>query len=224
MKRFFALLAVLFLVTLTLAACTTPTPAPTFTPAPTDTATPQPSATLLPILTDTPTPLPTATLTATATWTPTPTPDFSQVRVTAQDYRAATSNYLIILAFPGIKEPYLTRLNGNSYNCVLDENYPDQYFCVGPITGYMKPVAAEFTRPGETTPFFTGYIGGYPFPEPTPLPVGAPDTWCPLRGQHITCEPEYYTKYDCWITTCYDLCGYYYSVDTCLAVTPTVGP
>lgn len=42
-------------------------------------------------------------------------------------------------------------------------------------------------------------------------------TWCPSRGQNASCEIEYrlYSNGDCVVgMSCYDDCGFYYSVDT----------
>ena len=42
------------------------------------------------------------------------------------------------------------------------------------------------------------------------------NSWCPLRGENLTCETEYRKDSGhCYVgSTCYDACGWFYSVDT----------
>jgi hypothetical protein len=87
----------------------------------------------------------------------------------------------------------------------------------------QTPTATETPLPTET-----------PTPEPTQTPTWGPipgmiwpratfgpgdvywGQWCPSRGMNVTCETEY-RDYGGICTvgmTCYDDCGFYYSVDT----------
>lgn len=45
---------------------------------------------------------------------------------------------------------------------------------------------------------------------------GGPETWCPARGENVTCETEYRNySGNCVVgMTCYDACGFYYAVNT----------
>jgi hypothetical protein len=205
-------------------AATTQAPTPTLTSTATALETVKPSVTLAPSQTDTVTPsrlpssttAPTATPTATASSTPRPT--FAGFQVTY----AENTNYGLQLGFhiPGIKESYRLTVNGVEYKCDLNNKSVDSLFCYGaPFNQGQTVKLAFFMLDGDKAPVFeTNYtisLAGTPTLNPETL-VAAGKA-CLIRGVHVTCETEYRRNGNtyCTVSSCFDLCGYYYSKDDC---------
>jgi hypothetical protein len=207
------------LVVVALAACTentnrgTPTAAENTT-LPTETM-PAP-ATVTP--TETVTPLPTET--PTVTLTPTSTTGWNELQVISV-WRDA-NGYGIIFNIPGIDESYNATIDGKPFTCTYEARYPDRLTCLG--ESFRTEVEIQVIFTGADTGgvvFTTSIIIGEPAFAPTPsYPTGGvpnPNTWCPQRGQNVYCETENRISWDppCLITSCFDACGYWYSIDTC---------
>lgn len=221
-KSLFIVLMISFLLSACQAATpvlpsATPAPLPTKAPA-TATEAPKPSATAAP----TATLLPTATLTlapsATATQTLTPTPAFAGFRILYSDYQKF--GLLMVFSIPGMKDPYNLTVNNVKYNCTLQEKLPGQLFCMGPDFPHNRKVDLAFFAPNQTQPAYkTEYVIA-PIKTPTPegyIPPGNSD--CPVRGIGASCEtenrPATWPGGPCIVSTCVDICGYWYSIDTC---------
>lgn len=122
------------------------------------------------------------------------------------------------LLVPGLKESLKVVIDSKQFFCVMDPAYLGRLFCTGPILHYEKSLVIKFmSLKGD----FIAYEGTLVLPEPAALvptlPACDPKTWCPDRGVKFHCETEVRTWYEptCTVSTCVDLCGYCYSVDTC---------
>jgi hypothetical protein len=224
MKSRLFVLFLLVLLMLSLQACSAaPTAAPTATPAPTDTASPQPSATPKP--SDTPTPPPptattTNTSTATQTNTPsqTPRPSFAGFKV---DYAQVMPNSMQFgFSVPGIKENFKLVVNTSEFTCALNEKNPDKLYCTGAQFAQGQSLKLTFySLSGSTTPVFetTFKVAYVKTPTSNPQTLAAGANKCPDRGKNVTGEIEYRKLGEgyCVVATCFDACGYYYSLNTC---------
>jgi len=242
MLRRYAYIIIIFV--LFLSACsTTSTPEVAQAPAeteeqssPPDTETSQPTSTATESNTETPSP--TATNTATFTITPTMLPTefmgFENASVfKALAYMDETLFYFIV---PYVASPYYGTVDGVDLTCETDPEQENLLFCRAEEDLFGSDVKHfEFYADEEKT--FLVYEGDFSTSldvlPPTPTPVGfiwpladfteADITWgktppgCTQRGVNLNCEIEYREYYDgqCLVgATCYDSCGYYYSVNT----------
>ena len=202
-----------------------PTATPTATMTATETLTPTATATIEPSSTPTPTDTPTPTATET------PGPNFAAAKVIG--ITQSVNGVQLVIEFPGIQQNYGLVLDRVTYVCAIAAEVPDRIFC----NGLKKPSAdkaltVQFTDADNgavlydsTWTISSAYI-------PTDVPVGDANTWCPDRGKDVKCEYE--CRLDdsgsaCMIASCYDACGYYFSVDSCPAsvqppFTPCDGP
>ena len=194
-------------------------PVPTVAPAL------EPSATVLPTVAATATALPTEipepTATPLPTETPAPTatplPDFENGKITSIEARG--ENILWMLSLTGVTTPLEALVDGKTYDCSLEPDYPDRLFCFGPaFTGDPQQITAAFYSAGGGG--LAIFEGTYFLPVilPTAMPAGDPTTWCPERGQDVFCETEHrIDKFGnaCMVASCFDACGYYYSIHTC---------
>lgn len=202
------------------------------------------SATLAPSSTSTEAPTQTETLAPTATkaltntsaptFTPTTFTGFNDARV----YRAfasgdGTTIYLIV---PGVDASYYGSVDGSDIFCETDPDQVNLLVCNSDTNLFGTDIKNfKFYTDAERT--FLVYERAFSTSLdqliPTSTPVGfiwpradfsdADISWaktppdCPVRGLNLTCETEYrrYDDNSCRVgMTCYDSCGYYYSVDT----------
>jgi hypothetical protein len=230
----------LFLLFILLApACANPSPqehtpsplAASDTSVPVDTAALIPSKTAIPTSTDTPEP--TATQVPTATNTPTQFLGFEDAWI----YKAFANDNETVFYFivPNVSAPYHGSVDGYPLSCKIDAGYQNMLICRSDENLFGMDIRTFEFFADEAKQFLV-YSGDYATglaynePQPTKLALIWPkaefteaditwagaETWCPLRGQKITCETEY-RNYDgvCLVGhTCFDDCGYYYSVDT----------
>ena len=197
--------------------CAALQPQPTVTPTAASTETPTLTATFTATVQPSETPTPTASQTPEPTATP--GPDFSMVKVIGVTQNV--NGVLLVIQFPNIQQAYALTLDNVNYVCSLAGDVPDRLFC----NGLKKPSAdkeipVKLTDPNTNTVVFestwtisSAYI-------PTDVPIGDANTWCPDRGKDVKCEYE--CRLDdsgtaCMIASCYDACGYYFSVDSCPA-------
>ena len=119
----------------------------------------------------------------------------------------------------GYQEEYQLLADGRPFACHVDPAFPDRIFCYGEDFPTDTEFPVQVYEPGSNQLLFETYV--YLPLEiffPT-LPAPDPSTWCPLRGQNVTCESETVWSREprpCFASTCYDACGYYYSIDTCV--------
>ena len=181
-------------------------------PTATSTITPKPpTETSVP-----PTETPFPSETATATMTATPVINFEISRIYGIENRG---DYIsVILEFPGIKTNYGVMLNNKEYNCKLVDDVPDRLFCTGPALILKSYTSIKYFTDDGTwqNPLYEGTVY-VPEPYKTPYPPGDPSTWCPLRGTDVFCETEHRVENgeECWVMTCSDACGYFFSYHTC---------
>lgn len=193
-------------------------------PSPTPTVTEIPvTQTPVPTLTATVTPIPSATQTPTASLTPQPTatsgPTFASLKLIA--VTQSTNGVQLVFELPGVQTAYALMLNSVKYGCTVVVKVPDRLYCNGlkkpPVD---KAIPLQFLNPEDDS---LVYETNWNIPAaivPTDIPVGDPSTWCEDRGKDIKCEYE--CRLDnsgkaCMIASCYDACGYYFSVDSCPA-------
>ena len=203
-----------------------------------DTEEPLPSPSSTATEANTQTPPPTATNTATLTITPTMLPTefmgFEYASVfKALAYMDETLFYFIV---PYVASPYYGTVDGVDLTCESDPEQENLLFCRAEEDLFGSDVKHfEFYADEEKS--YLVYEGDFSTSldvlPPTPTPVGfiwpladfTEDdiTWgqtppgCTQRGVNLTCEIEYREYYDgkCLVgATCYDSCGYYYSVNT----------
>jgi hypothetical protein len=221
------LIGITLILSVALAACTAATPAPTATIAPTvvpptETSIPPTETSLPPTVTQMPTEPPAATntpaptITPTITITPTTTVDFTKFKLTGVDQKPHVSMSLIF-TIPGLKSPVQVKVGGSAFYCQVDPKYPDKLFCNGPdlVTDTELPV--RFIDADGTSVIYKGTIY---IPQDIlgpKLPGNIDWDKCPQRGENVTCETENRLWWNppCVVSTCYDACGYFYSIDTC---------
>ena len=157
------------------------------------------------------------TLTSLPTFTVTVGPDFSQIKVVSVSVTA--SGILLRLSLPGVTQAYPVRVDGKNYECTLDAKYPDNMFCKGPMFKTGELVSIEVLPVDSNVPLYATYFAVSNEALYTATAVGSNRTWCPQRGTNVTCETENRvddTGSACIVSTCFDACGYYYSIDTCV--------
>jgi hypothetical protein len=221
------ILSTVLILSIALAGCATAMPAPTATAVatavpPTETPVPPSATPLLPTATQVPTKPPTATatplptLTATITNTSTPTVDFTKFKLTAVTQKPQTAMSLIF-TIPGLKTAVQVKVGGSSFYCQVDARYSDKLFCNGPDLLIDTELPVRFIDTDGTTVLYKGVI----YIPQSILGQKLPDNidWglCPQRGTNVTCETENRVWWNppCVVSTCYDACGYFYSIDTC---------
>ena len=209
-------------------------PADTATSRPTFTASPVPTNTAIPV--DTDTPEPTLTFTPAATLSPTPTQflGFENAKVyKAFAYYDETIFHFIV---PFVDSSYYGTVDGVPMTCELEEGYENALLCRAKTDLFGTDMKHfEFFADQDRT--FLVYSGDFATTldkrPPTPTPSGfiwpradytAGDiTWgitppdCKERGVNLSCEIEYrkYADGSCLVgQSCWDNCGFYYSVDT----------
>ena len=196
------------------------------------TDTPQPSATNTPL----PTATYTATLTNTATSTPTPYLGF----LDAELYRAWNTENQTFYYFTigDAEQTFYGTVDGNPITCEPDTQYPGNLVCVADKFLFGEPYSyfEFFTDASRTQLLYSGeYFTGLAILQsatPTSIYAGliwpraeftaaditwaGGETWCPLRGVNITCETEYrnYSGVCVVGSSCFDMCGFFYAVDT----------
>lgn len=211
----------LFLLAGLLSAClpSTPEPAPTSTPAALPTAQRRLETLEIPTSTVTatssPSPSPSASPTSTITPSPTPSAVFDQLQILASD--SIIGGVRITLALPGVDVPYILRIRGYEYKCVLDPQVKDRLYCVGLAQVppgqksnlvLLDPKSGQQVYAAEV--FYAGFF--------TSTPQGYTSNSCPQRGEGANCEPECRQLPEggyCVVATCTDACGVYFSVNTC---------
>jgi hypothetical protein len=221
------IISTILILSLALAGCAAATPAPTATAfatavLPTESPVP-PSATPLPsTATQVPTEAPTATatplptLTATITNTATPAVDFAKFKLTAVTQKPRTAMSLIF-TIPGLQSAVQVKVGGSSFYCQVDPKYPNKLFCNGPDLVIDTELPVRFIDTDGTTVLYKGVI----YIPQSILGPKLPDNidWglCPQRNTNVTCETENRLWWNppCVVSTCYDACGYFYSIDTC---------
>lgn len=182
------------------------------TQVPTVTKTPQPPTRIPLAATDTPT----LTITSTITMTPTLAALFDQIQILGGFYNQ--DNSIIYLSFPKVDKNYKFKIDQYDYECKVDLEYQDRVNCYGRFLDNQKSksVLVQVFDPADSKLLFEKDVY-VPMTIPTPIPSGDASTWCPLRGQNVTCETEWRTENGeiCVVMSCFDACGYYYSEHTC---------
>lgn len=188
-----------------------PTEEPTSIPTNTDTPIP-PTETPVPP-TDTPTEVPTATVTP----SPTSAAVFEELRILGGHFNTA-ENSIIYLAFPKVDKDFKYVMDNHDYECELAADYPDRVTCFGRFLDneQAESVLVQVFDPITEIKLFEDYIY-VPMTLPPPVPCSPIGDECPVRGINMFCETEWRQESDgvCTVQTCYDSCGYCYSVHTC---------
>jgi hypothetical protein len=210
----------------TLAKTNTPLPSVTASPVLTNTATPV----------DTNTPQPTFTFTPSMTLSPTPTEflGFQDAKVyKAFAYYDETIFHFIV---PSVESNYYGTVDGVPMTCELESGYENALLCRAQADLFGTDVKRFefFTDQARTFLVHSGdFSTTLNVRPPTPTPSGfiwpradytaADVTWgvtppgCTERGVNLSCEIEYrkYADGSCLVgQSCWDSCGFYYSVDT----------
>jgi len=172
----------------------------------------------------TPTPTASATFTATASLTPTvtatPFDGFESSGFNGVQYSGG-SVYLLFTV-PGVTESYRLSVEGQSLACAPSDTFADLLVCEG--TQYAPSygtLACAFYSESRDLVYRGSYYHAVP-QTPTPAPPPWVPIWnlsnnCPQRGENVSCETEWRTVggVPCMIASCFDQCGYYYSIDNC---------
>jgi hypothetical protein len=201
---------------------TTPLPSPTSTKTKTQTNTPAPTAENI------------STANITPTVTPTPFFGFEDARVyqSYADY-FGTIFYFIV---PGVAAPYYGTVDGYDLTCEPDPSLENVLICRSDenLFGTNLKDFEFFADQDHTFLVYEGTIITYLDQTPSTPELAdliwpqadfttADVTWgydppnCPSRGLNLTCEIEYrrYDDNSCLVgMSCFDSCGFYYSVDT----------
>lgn len=147
---------------------------------------------------------------------PTESIQFDKVRIFGLEDRGDYA--LVILEFPVLDHVLGLQINNKPYSCSLDEKLANKLLCSGAPLRIKENVNVKFFDKDMVFENLL-YEGIIYVPEPykTPMPLGDPRTWCPLRGTDVFCETEHRVENgeECWVSSCFDACGYYYSYHTC---------
>lgn len=197
---------------------------PSTTPFPTIAPSFTPSLTPSPTYTATVTASPTLTATPSMTHTPSPTP-FSGFEVgSLNSARRWGGQITLVFTIPGVSHGYTLVVEGRQLACEISPYYTNILVCVGPdfalssgtlpFDFYMDETQEELAYSGNFYNTATVLV------LPTALPWVI--SWsegndCEQRGEGVTCETEYrlYPAGPCMAASCFDACGYYYSIDNC---------
>jgi len=214
-SRFLFSLAILVILVLSSCSTAAPSAAPTLPPTATIPAVPSITVTLPPTATSAPTITPLPTMTFTPTVTVTQGAEFGAA--TIKSIGPHKMGMMLTLEVPGLNHLYKLKILDKLYTCSAVAQYPDRMYCYGPLfeTGQYQEIA--FLEPDSDVEAFRGSFLVPNLNSPTSMPAGDPRTWCPERGQNVTCEVECRIGPNgpCIVATCFDACGYYYSVHTC---------
>lgn len=202
------------------------------------TLSPSLTATPAPTLTGTPSPTAEKSSTATSTTTPTATPTKYSGFEHARVYKAYANSDGTLFYFiaPGVKSPYFGTVDGHDLTCEPNPSQVNLLVCStdANLFGTSLKAFEFFADEAHTYRVYAGsFTTDLDIIPLTPTPVGfiwpradffpADITWgynppsCPVRGINLTCEIEYrrYDDNSCLVgMSCYDSCGFYYSVDT----------
>lgn len=196
----------------TLPATATIPAVPSITVTMPTTATNEPTVTALP------------TLTLTPTVTVTRGPDFSGVVI--KGIGPHKMGLMMTLEIPDLNQLYRLKILNQLYTCSAVAQYPNRMYCYGPLfeTGQNQEIA--FLQADADVEVFRNTFLVPNLNSPTSMPAGDARTWCPERGQNVTCEVECRIGPNgpCIVATCFDACGYYYSVHTCPDDMPIPSP
>jgi hypothetical protein len=209
-------------------------PAATATARPTITASPVLTNTATPV--DTDTPEPTFTLTPAATLSPTPTQFLGFEDATVYKAFAYYDETIFHFIVPRVESNYYGTVDGVPMTCEVEEDYVNALLCRAQADLFGTDVKRFEFFADEARTFlvyrddFSTTLNVRP---PTPTPSGfiwpradyttADITWgvtppgCTERGVNLSCEIEYrkYADGSCLVgQSCWDSCGFYYSVDT----------
>jgi hypothetical protein len=147
---------------------------------------------------------------------PTAETKFADSRIYGYEKKGTYS--LLIFEFPALNQVFDVTINGVAYACELDAVLPDKLVCTGPNLPERESVTVAFFTDIDASaqPIYQGQFS-VPVPYQTPTPIGDNEFWCPLRGTNVTCETEHRWEngVECWVMTCFDACGYYYSYHNC---------
>lgn len=238
MRKLNKILLVIFLAVI-FVACSPSTPPPVEQSHSTTQITQKPTNTIritntyTPTFFTTSTPGKTATPTIALTNTPTLIPGLSEIELYSAWNRGNQTVFSFIL--PGIDIPLFGKVDDYLMQCEPSDQYNGDLLCVTDnyIFGVEKSYFEFFVDEAMQIIVYEGeFTTGLVEKKPTPPMMGliwpkavftdadilfaGAETWCPLRGQNISCETEY-RNYEgvCLVGhTCYDACGWYYSVDT----------
>jgi len=213
--------AAMGLLLVLLAACAPAAPLPTATPLPSDTPMPSATATVTPSATATATETATLTETPTLTDTPSPSPTLAAAFDQARPFELASGvgGWKLSLQVPNLTQAYNVIAAGIQFSCSYLEQYADRLFCYGLARPPLdQTITLAFIDPDTNQVVYQAQTVFLSANLPTPVPEGYTDTNCPERGTNVTCESECRIAPDgnpCVVSTCYDACGRYFSVDTC---------
>jgi hypothetical protein len=206
----------LLALSLVMAACNGAAPAET-TEAPEAAAPP-------PTLTSTLPPAPTSTPAPTLTWTPAPTatPSAAFDELTFVNFEKGTYGARMIFDLPGVSVPYDVSVAGLQYTCVLVEERPNRVVCLGSLLPPPdKRIPFVLMMPGTQQIVYQTELL---FPSGTYwalIPEGhraVRPSWCgPIDYASVRCEMECRVESDgpCLAASCWDACGYAFSVHSC---------
>ncbi len=202
-----------------LAACTPATPSPTATAAPSNT--PAPSATATITLTASATATATMTSTPTFTLTPSPSPTLPAAFDAAQPIELASGvgGWKLSFKVPNLTQAYNVVAAGIQFRCTYIAQYAEKLFCFGLSRPPLdQEITIAFLDPNTNQAVYQAKTMFLSVMLPTPVPEGYSTTNCAERGTNVTCESECRIDPDgnpCVVSTCYDACGPYFSVNTC---------
>lgn len=124
---------------------------------------------------------------------------------------------MLSFRIPELGLPFKATIDGYPFSCKTDNRYPGTLYCLGKFFAAGQKVKVEFSV-GDEQKVVKEISVIIPLEAvPTPVTPGSYSNWCPLRGQRVTCDEEYDDDEGVWCldVTCYDACGYYYSIHKC---------
>lgn len=208
---------------LLLAACSPAAPSPTAAPTLAPSSTPAPTQTASSTPTATASLTPTVTFTASPTFTPQPSPTplaaFDQAKAIA--LASGVGGWKLTLSVPNLAQVYDVIAAGIEFNCSFDAQYIGLLFCYGLARPPLdQTITLAFLDQTTRTVVFQMQTVFASAALPTPVPSGYSAYDCPDRGKNVTCETECRVAPDgtpCMVSSCFDACGPYFSVDSCPA-------
>lgn len=210
-------LAILFVISI-IAGCSGKSTALPSNEIPAPTGAILPPATLVPSATPSPTEAPAYTPAPTETPAPTPTPTLIPFDGFLPDFRFYRTwkdggETVVYFLNAGVTQELFGKIAETVFTCAPDVKFPRSLVCRSTELILLEDKARMdfFADKGLQQLVHTEEF----VVPPGLVPVYNYTNNCPDRGKNVQCEYEYrqYANYCSTSVTCYDACGYYYSMD-----------
>ena len=153
--------------------------------------------------------------------TPSPSPTLPAAFDAAKPIELASGvgGWKLSFQVPNLDRAYNVIAAGIQFKCSYDAKYPERLFCFGLSRPPLdQTITLAFLDADTNQVVYQSKTIFVSANLPTPVPEGYSYDNCAERGTNVTCESECRIAPDgnpCVVSTCYDACGPYFSVNTC---------